>query len=115
MPAMDFTVLANAVEVDHGIKRVSMRFIKKYADPTRARLSPEFNEKITQALSDHGLTTLPRTLPTNEEAFVFVVQKDSVLGEALNLCAVVAQMTKLGMLADLNLEKDHGQIIAQSQ
>ncbi|MEU8654070.1 hypothetical protein [Streptomyces sp. NPDC048737] len=115
MTAMDFTVLANAVEVDHGIKRVSMRFIKKYADPTRVRLSPELNEKITQALSDHGLVTLPRTLPTNEDTFVFVAQKDSVLGEALNLCAVVAQMTKLGMLADLKLEQDHGRIIDQSR
>ncbi|WP_406727040.1 hypothetical protein WJ438_23815 [Streptomyces sp. GD-15H] len=110
---MDFTVLANAVEVDHGIKRVSMRFIKRYADPSRTRLSPELNKKITQALSEQGLVTLPRTLPTNEEAFVFVVQKDSVLGEALDLCAAIALMTKVGLLADL--EEGHARIITESR
>lgn len=101
---MDFTVLAHAVEVDHGIKRVSMRFIKKYAAPERKRLSSELNEEITKALADHGLVALPRTLPTSEEAFIFVLQADTVLGEAAELSKVIFAGRRLGLFDGLNLE-----------
>ncbi|MCM2391346.1 hypothetical protein [Streptomyces albipurpureus] len=101
---MDFTVLAHAVEVDHGVKRVSMRFIKKYAAPTRMRLSSELNAEITKALAEHGLVTLPRTLPTSEDAFIFVLQADTVLGEAANLSVMIFAGQKIGMLADLPIE-----------
>ncbi|MFE3515408.1 hypothetical protein [Streptomyces sp. NPDC059166] len=101
---MDFTVLAHAVEVDHGIKRVSMRFIKKYAAPTRMRLSSELNAEIVKALREQGLVTLPRTLPTSEEDFIFVLQADSVLGEAADLSAMVFTGRGIGMFTELDLD-----------
>jgi hypothetical protein len=94
---MDFTVIANAVEVDHGIKRLSMRFIKKYAAPERDRLSAALREQISKELDRHGLMTLPKTLPPSEMDFVFVIQKDSPLGQVVSLAATVAGMEKLGM------------------
>ncbi len=93
---MDFTVIANAVEVDHGIKRLSMRFIKKYADPDRDRLSREFCDQITAALAQLGLITLPMRLPTSENEFVFVIEKDSRIGQAVRIASSVAQLDKMG-------------------
>ncbi|WP_171172429.1 hypothetical protein [Streptomyces sp. I05A-00742] len=93
---MDFTVIANAVEVDDGIKRVSMRFIKKYAAPERSRLSQELCEQISKALEEQGLITLPRRLPTSENDFVFVIQKDCPLGQAVEVATHVAVLDKLG-------------------
>ncbi|MFJ8230130.1 hypothetical protein ACIQ9E_09255 [Streptomyces sp. NPDC094448] len=93
---MDFTVIAHAVEVDHGVKRLSMRFIKRYAAPDRARLSADLCQQISQALDGLGLMTLPRRLPTSETAYVFVVKKDSPLGEAIAIAGTVAMMEKMG-------------------
>ncbi|WP_043470107.1 hypothetical protein [Kitasatospora sp. MBT66] len=93
---MDFTVIANAVEVDAGVKRVSMRFIKKYAAPERIRLSSELCEKISDALYGHGLVTVPRTLPTSETDWVYVIAKDSPLGQAVSIAAIVANFSQLG-------------------
>jgi hypothetical protein len=94
---MDFTVIAHAVEVDHGIKRLSMRFIKKYAAPERERLSAALREQISKELAAQGLMTLPKTLPPSENEFVFVIKKDSPLGEVVSLATVVAGMETLGM------------------
>lgn len=94
---MDFTVIAHAVEVDHGIKRLSMRFIKKYAAPERERLSAALREEISKELDRQGLMTLPKTLPPSENEFVFVIKKDSPLGQAVSLASLVAGMEKLGM------------------
>jgi hypothetical protein len=93
---MDFTIVAHAVEVDHGIKRLSMRFIKKCAAPDRVRLSGELCERISTALDALGLMTLPRQLPTSETEHVFVIQKNSPLGEAITIASSVAMMEKMG-------------------
>lgn len=93
---MDFTIIAHAVEVDHGVKRLSMRFIKRYAAPERARLSVELCEQITQAFDGLGLFTIPQQLPTNENDFVFVIKKDSPLGEAVAIASQVARMERMG-------------------
>lgn len=94
---MDFTIIKHAVEVDHGIKHVSMRFVKELADPQRARLSAEFCTKISQELEKIGLTTLPRTLPLSENDSVWVIQRDSLLGEVAEVAAAVANLDKFGM------------------
>ncbi|KOU37240.1 hypothetical protein [Streptomyces sp. WM6368] len=94
---MDFTVIANAVEVDHGIKRLSMRFIKKYADPDRDRLSREFCDQITAALAELKLITLPTRLPTSENEFVFVIERDSPIGQAVRMASSIAELEKLDM------------------
>nr|WTB30183.1 hypothetical protein OG781_12395 [Streptomyces sp. NBC_00830] len=96
---MDFTVIAHAVEVDHGIKRLSMRFIKKYAAPERDRLSAALREQISKELDAQGLMTLPTTLPPSEHEFVFVIKKDSPLGQVVSVATMVAGMEKLGMTA----------------
>ncbi|MER5767562.1 hypothetical protein [Streptomyces sp. NPDC001985] len=92
---MDFTVIANALEVNDGITRVSMRFIKGYAAPSRARLSLELCEEIAAALDRQGMVTLPRRLPTSENESVFVIRKDSPLGQAIRIAAIVAALDKL--------------------
>ncbi|WP_018544096.1 hypothetical protein [Streptomyces sp. LaPpAH-108] len=94
---MDFTIIKHAVEVDHGIKRLSMHFIKKHAAPERARLSSELCTQISEEFERIGLTTLPRALPTSESAFVWVIQRDSVLGEVAAVAAVLAHLDKMGM------------------
>ncbi|MFE2374723.1 hypothetical protein [Streptomyces sp. NPDC059398] len=94
---MDFTIIKHAVEVDHGIKRLSMHFIKKHAAPERARLSSELCAEINEEFERIGLSTLPRTLPTSENEFVWVVQRDSTLGEVAEVAAALAHLTKLGM------------------
>ncbi|MGW0395580.1 hypothetical protein ACWDYJ_32845 [Streptomyces sp. NPDC003042] len=94
---MDFTVIANAVEVDDGVKRVSMRAIKKYAAPGRARLSPELCEKITEALAAHRLITVPRRLPTSENEFVFVVHEDSPIGQAVAIATIATLLDNAGL------------------
>lgn len=93
---MDFTIIKHAVEVDHGIKRFSMQFIKQTAQPGRARLSAELCEKITKGLASLGLITLPRRLPTSETDFVFVIQKDSSLGQAVSIATSIAQLEHMG-------------------
>ncbi|MFI5644178.1 hypothetical protein [Kitasatospora sp. NPDC051705] len=93
---MDFTVIANAVEVDAGVKRLSMRFIKKYAAPERSRLSSELCETISNVLDAHGLLTVPRTLPTSENDWVYVISKESPLGQAVAIAATVANFAMLG-------------------
>ncbi|MGW1325051.1 hypothetical protein ACWD64_21225 [Streptomyces antibioticus] len=94
---MDFTIIKHAVEVDHGVKRFSMGFIKRHADRNRARLSTEFCTQISEELQHLGLTTLPRTLPTSETEFVWVIQQDSAVGEAVAIAAVLANLDKLGV------------------
>ncbi|MFH0175292.1 hypothetical protein ACIA6D_08290 [Streptomyces cacaoi] len=93
---MNFTVIAHAVEVDHGIKRLSMRFIKKYAAPERSRLSAELCEQITEAFDDLGLITLPRRLPTSENEFVFVIAKASPLGQVIDVATSLVLLDRLG-------------------
>ncbi|MGC9501203.1 hypothetical protein [Streptomyces sp. WG7] len=93
---MDFTVIAHAVEVDHGIKRLSMRFIKRYAAPDRQRLSAELCADISQEFERLGLLTLPRRLPTSENEYVFVIEKDSPLGQTVALATSLAMLDKLG-------------------
>ncbi|MFD5633592.1 hypothetical protein ACFWJM_05525 [Streptomyces sp. NPDC127077] len=94
---MDFTIIKHAVEVDHGIKRLSMHFIKKHAAPERARLSYELCAEISEEFKRIGLTTLPQTLPTSENSFVWVIQRDSVLGEVTAVAVALAQLDTLGM------------------
>ncbi|MFF0460741.1 hypothetical protein [Streptomyces mexicanus] len=94
---MDFTIIKHAVEVDHGIKRLSMRFIKRYAAPERVRLSAELCTQIREELERIGLITLPRTLPRSENDFVWVIQRDSTLGEVTAVAAVLANLDKLGV------------------
>ncbi|MBC2879420.1 MULTISPECIES: hypothetical protein [Streptomyces] len=110
---MDFTVIANAVEVDHGIKRLSMRFIKKYAAPERFRLSPELCEQISKALEEQGLITLPRRLPTTENEFVFVIQKDSPLGESIQIARYVTIMDTMGTSPIPGLKERFPGLLAQ--
>ncbi|MEU0740091.1 hypothetical protein [Streptomyces sp. NPDC006134] len=93
---MDFTVIAHAVEVDHGVKRVSMRFIKKYAAPERQRLSAELCHEISRELEKLGLITLPRRLPTSENEYVFVLSKDGPLGQAVALASKLAALDQYG-------------------
>ncbi|WAL71537.1 hypothetical protein OU787_08495 [Kitasatospora sp. YST-16] len=94
---MNITLIANAVEVDAGVKRLSMRFIKQCAAPERERLSPELCEQITDAFEGHGLLTVPRKLPTSENEWVFVLSKDSPLGQAVSLAGAVIAMSLLGI------------------
>ncbi|MEU3395846.1 hypothetical protein [Streptomyces filamentosus] len=94
---MDLTLVRHAVEVDHGIKRIGMSFLKQHAAKDRARLSVDLCTQISEELDRLGLTTIPRTLPTSETAYVWVIQKDSILGEITNVGAAVAQLDKMGM------------------
>ncbi|MFQ6197820.1 hypothetical protein [Streptomyces sp. NPDC000405] len=82
--------------MDHGVKRFSMRFIKRYAAPDRVRLSVELCERISQSLESLGLMTLPRQLPTSEAEYVFIIQKSSPLGQAVTMATSVAMMEKMG-------------------
>ncbi|MFD8971801.1 hypothetical protein [Streptomyces sp. NPDC059593] len=93
---MDFTVIANAVYVDHGIKRLSMRFVKKYAAPERARLSAELCDQITEELDKAGLITIPKQLPTSENEFVFIIEKKSPLGQAVSIASAFTNLDRLG-------------------
>ncbi|MFE2555573.1 hypothetical protein ACFXGT_05975 [Streptomyces sp. NPDC059352] len=74
-----------------------MRFIKKYAAPERSRLSSELCEQITEALAELGLITLPRRLPTSENEFVFVIEKESSLGQAVSIASSVAVLDKMNV------------------
>lgn len=94
---MDFTKIANAVEVDHGVKRLSMRYIKQFVTPARERLSPELCEQISKSLDDLGLLTLPRTLPPSENAWVFILSKDSALGQAVTVSTGMFAMAQMGL------------------
>ncbi|MFH8748386.1 hypothetical protein ACH4GK_18995 [Streptomyces rimosus] len=108
---MDFTIIKHAVEVDHGIKRLSMHFIKKLAAPERARLSAELCARISEELEQLGLVTLPRTLPTSESEFVWVIERDSDLGEVLAVATAVAHLDKLGMSPLPHLRDNHPRAI----
>ncbi|RDG36640.1 hypothetical protein [Streptomyces corynorhini] len=94
---MDFTIIKHAVEVDHGAKRLSMYFIKQHAAPERARLSAELCAQISEEFARIGLSTLPRTLPTSENEFVWVLQSSSILGEVADIAAALVNLDKLGM------------------
>ncbi|MFJ9128173.1 hypothetical protein ACIRJS_29120 [Streptomyces sp. NPDC102340] len=84
------------MEVDDGIKRLSMRFVKRYAAPDRARLSSELCERISEAFEELGLITLPRRLPTSENDFVWVIKRDSPLGEVVEVASALVQLDKMG-------------------
>jgi hypothetical protein len=94
---MDFTIIKHAVEVDHGIKRISMHFVKKHAAPERARLSTELCAQISEEFARVGLITLPRTLPASESEFIWVIQRDSDLGEVTEVASALARLDKLGL------------------
>lgn len=93
---MDLTIIKHAVEADDGAKRLSMRFIKKYAARDRIRLSSELCEQISAELDKLDLVTLPRTLPTSENEYVWIIQKSGVLGEVVYVATVLANLEKLG-------------------
>ncbi|MFE7839128.1 hypothetical protein ACFU53_24675 [Streptomyces sp. NPDC057474] len=95
---MDFTKIAHAVEVDHGVKRLSMHYLKQFVTPARERLSPELCQKISVALGELGPLTLPSTLPSSEHEWVFVLSRDSALGQAVALSSAAFSMSKLGVL-----------------
>ncbi|MBP5891028.1 hypothetical protein [Streptomyces scabiei] len=95
---MDFTKIAHAVEVDHGVKRVSMHYLKQFVTPSRERLSPELCQKISTALGELGILTLPTTLPSSEHEWVYLLSRDSALGQAVALSSVAFNMTELGVL-----------------
>ncbi|MEU0087306.1 hypothetical protein [Streptomyces sp. NPDC006274] len=94
---MDFTIIKHAVEVDHGVKRFSMRFVKRYAAPERARLSAELCAEISANLKSLGLITVPMTLPTSENAHVWVIEKDSALGHVTAVASALAQLDQAGV------------------
>ncbi|MFF5925547.1 hypothetical protein [Streptomyces hydrogenans] len=94
---MDLTIIRHAVEVDHGIKRVGMDFLKRRAAKDRVRLSADLCAQISAELDRLGLTTIPRTLPTSENEYVWVILKDSILGEITQVGAAVALLDKMGM------------------
>ncbi|MFF0475133.1 hypothetical protein [Streptomyces sp. NPDC004284] len=93
---MDLTIIKHAVEVDDGVKRFSMRFLKEHAAEDRSRLSRELCTQISTELTRLGLTTIPRTLPTSENDSVWIIQKNSILGEITDVAAVFANLDKLG-------------------
>ncbi|MEU6667010.1 hypothetical protein [Streptomyces sp. NPDC046727] len=93
---MDFTVIKHAVQVDHGVKHLSMRFIKQLAAPDRARLSAELCAQITKELGNLGLITLPRRLPTSENDSVLVIEKTSTLGQAVTIASKLAEFDRIG-------------------
>ncbi|MEW2346281.1 MULTISPECIES: hypothetical protein [unclassified Streptomyces] len=94
---MDFTIIKHAVEVDHGIKRFSMRFIKERAAPQRARLSTELCSEIVAELAKMGLTTLPRTLPPSENESIWVIDTSSPLGEVTAVARALVSLDLVGM------------------
>ncbi|MFJ3500411.1 hypothetical protein [Streptomyces sp. NPDC090135] len=94
---MDLTIIRHAVEVDHGIKRVSMGFLKRHAAKERARLSADLCTQIAAELGRLGLGTIPRTLPTSENEYVWVILKDSPLGEIADVGAAVALLDEMDM------------------
>lgn len=94
---MDLTIIRHAVEVDHGIKRVGMGFLKHHAARDRVRLSADLCGQISAELDRLGLSTIPRTLPTSENEYVWVILKDSILGEIAHLGTAVANLDRAGM------------------
>ena len=93
---MDFTVIKHAVQVDHGIKHVSMRFLKELAAPDRVRLSAELCMDMSKELEKLGLITLPRRLPTSETASVYVIEKASPPGQAVSIASTLAAFESVG-------------------
>ncbi|MGW2668719.1 hypothetical protein ACWC5F_11715 [Streptomyces sp. NPDC001272] len=93
---MDLTIIKHAVEADDGIKRLSMAFIKKHAAPDRTRLSSELCTNIAKELDNLGLITLPKQLPASENAFVFIIEKESALGHVVAVAASIAALDKVG-------------------
>ncbi|MGW3385879.1 hypothetical protein [Streptomyces cinereoruber] len=94
---MDLTIIRHAVEVDHGIKRVSMSFLKQHAAKDRARLSTELCNQIAAELDRLGLITIPHTLPRSENEHVWVILKDSALGEIVHIGVAFARLDDVGM------------------
>ncbi|WP_405979837.1 hypothetical protein [Streptomyces sp. NBC_00158] len=93
---MDLMIIKHAVEADDGIKRLSMAFVKKHAAPDRTRLSSELCAEISKELEKLGLITLPKRLPTSENAFVFVIGKESPLGHVVAVAASIAALDQVG-------------------
>lgn len=93
---MDLTIIKHAVEADDGIKRLSMAFIKKHAAPDRTRLSSELCADISKILDELGLITLPKRLPTSENDFIFVIEKDSPLGHVVAVAGSIAALDQVG-------------------
>ncbi|MFJ3882759.1 hypothetical protein ACIPW5_35585 [Streptomyces sp. NPDC090077] len=93
---MDLMIIKHAVEADGGIKRLSMAFVKKHAAPTRTRLSPELCGDIGKELDKLGLITLPKRLPTSENEFVLVIEKDGPLGHVVAVAASIAALDHVG-------------------
>ncbi len=60
---MDFTDVAHAVEVDHGIQRLPTRFLKRYAAPERQRLSTEPHEEARRDSTSSGSSRCPGGCP----------------------------------------------------
>ncbi|GAA1012651.1 hypothetical protein ACFQWA_13990 [Streptomyces thermogriseus] len=92
---MNVSAIKYAVEVDHGVKRLSMRSIKQYAAPERARLSAELCTQISEEFERIGLITVPHTLPRSENEFVWVIQRDSPLGKVVAVAAALANLDTL--------------------
>lgn len=93
---MDLMIIKHAVEADDGIKRLSMAFVKKHAAPDRTRLSSELCAEIGKELEKLGLITLPKRLPTSENAFVFVIEKESPLGHVVAVAGSIAALDQVG-------------------
>ncbi|WP_432120937.1 hypothetical protein [Streptomyces sp. S1] len=89
---MDLTIIKHAVECDDGVKRLSMRFLKEHAAEGRSRLSRDLCTQITAELNRLELITIPRTLPTSENDFVWIIQKSSIMGEITTIAAVFANL-----------------------
>ena len=94
---MDFTIIKHAVRVDEGIKRFSMQFIKSIAAPDRKRLSAELCEQIRDELDKLGLVTLPRRIPTSETDSLWIIERDSEMGELVLLGETLARFRSVGV------------------
>ncbi|MFE7412398.1 hypothetical protein [Streptomyces laurentii] len=94
---MDLTIVRHAVEADDGAKKFPMSFLKRHAAAGRSRLSRDLCDQISASLEALGLMTVPMTLPTSENEIVWIIQKDSVLGEAIQIASVLVHLDKLNI------------------
>jgi hypothetical protein len=104
---MGLDVIAKAIELDGGVKYLSMLDIKKHYAPYRDRLSRELCDKISAALDKAGLVTLPRTLPTYETQWVLVATKKSPIGEAISLAVRVVGVSQLGVPTPSGIHEEY--------
>ncbi|MEU3190551.1 hypothetical protein ABZ686_07865 [Streptomyces sp. NPDC006992] len=100
---MGLEVIAHAVELDNGVKHVSMYDVKCYGAPGRPRLSRDLCDELKERLNDLGLVTLPEQLPTSESEWVYILDKDSAIGQAVMLAtaSVIASKRGLSMPTDI--------------